>query len=533
MTAKAGTEQKGQERGGQQHAGPLLAEPVRITEIAKRGAEERPRDLAMVSMESVWSWSDLERKATNLAREYLGLGLKPGDRVASLMPNRTALIAHYIACFKAGLVATPLNYRYTKPEIDHALEVSDAAIILAHAERAADIVASKASTLPLGVITYGAPDGAGPNLETLLAATAPEILLPEPPSDAPAAIFFTSGSTGPAKGVTHTYNSLGWMFASAASAFDFGPQDIVLPGSSCTHIGGFTFAMASLSAGARLVIARAFDHDEIGPLLRTTRPTVLSMLPTVLLHLIREHDMSPEDFSSLRLCRSGGDKVPAELEKEFIALSGQPVSEGYGMTEIGLAALNPPTGVDKLGSIGLPSPGFVFSLRSDDGRVLPENQEGRLWVRTPSLTAGYWNDPKATEEVRSGDWFDTGDEMKIDQDGYLWFRGRKKQIIVHDGSNICPQEVEEALLEHPAVETAGVVGIHDLMHGENVRAYVSLKPGAERPKSGALIQFAKARVGYKAPEEVVFLDSMPLNPTGKVDRTALKKLAAGDHAHHV
>ena len=306
------------------------------------------------------------------------------------------------------------------------------AIILAHAERAADIVASKASTLPLGVITYGAPDGAGPNLETLLAATAPEILLPEPPSDAPAAIFFTSGSTGPAKGVTHTYNSLGWMFASAASAFDFGPQDIVLPGSSCTHIGGFTFAMASLSAGARLVIARAFDHDEIGPLLRTMRPTVLSMLPTVLLHLIREHDMSPEDFSSLRLCRSGGDKVPAELEKEFIALSGQPVREGYGMTEIGLAALNPPTGVDKLGSIGLPSPGFVFSLRSDDGRVLPENQEGRLWVRTPSLTAGYWNDPKATEEVRSGDWFDTGDEMKIDQDGYLWFRGRQKQIIVHD-----------------------------------------------------------------------------------------------------
>ena len=104
---------------------------------------------------------------------------------------------------------------------------------------------------------------------------------------------------------------------------------------------------------------------------------------------------------------------------------------------------------------------------------------------------------------------------------------------MHDGSNICPQEVEEALLEHPAVETAGVVGIHDLMHGENVRAYVSLKPGAERPKSGALIQFAKARVGYKAPEEVVFLDSMPLNPTGKVDRTALKKLAAGGHAHHV
>ena len=154
MTAKAGTEQKNHRRDGHQHAGPLLAEPVRITKVAKRGAEERPRELAMVSMESVWSWSDLERKTTKLASQYLGLGLKPGDRVASLMPNRTALIAHYIACFKAGLVATPLNYRYTKPEIDHALEVSDAAIILAHAERAEDIAASKASRLPLGVISY-------------------------------------------------------------------------------------------------------------------------------------------------------------------------------------------------------------------------------------------------------------------------------------------------------------------------------------------------------------------------------------------
>jgi long-chain acyl-CoA synthetase len=123
--------------------------------------------------------------------------------------------------------------------------------------------------------------------------------------------------------------------------------------------------------------------------------------------------------------------------------------------------------------------------------------------------------------------------MQADKDGYLWFKGRQKQIIVHDGSNISPQEVEEALLDHPAVELAGAIGIHDAMHGENVRAYVELKSGAKRPTSGELIQFAKARIGYKAPEEIVFLDKMPLNPTGKVDRTALKKMAAGDHAHHV
>jgi acyl-CoA synthetase (AMP-forming)/AMP-acid ligase II len=513
--------------------GPLLEAPVELAKVLQIGLRDRPNDAALVSMEGVWSWSDLDQASSRIAAQYLGLGLKPGDRIASLMPNRTALFVHYLACFKAGVVMTPLNYRYTPPEIDHALEVSGAGAIFAHVERAADIAASKASSLPLGVITYGGEEGNGRSFEALLKAKAPDLALPQSGADDPVAIFFTSGSTGPAKGVTHTHASLGWMFASAAQAFELTPHDILLPGSSCSHIGGFGFSFSALSAGARVVIARAFDHDEIGPLLRTTRPTLLSMLPTALLHLIREHDMTTADFSSLRLCRSGGDKVPAELEKEFIALTGNPVSEGYGMTEIGLAALNPPIGVDKLGSIGLPSPGFVFSIRDAAGREVQPGEEGRLWVKTQSRSMGYWNDPKASAEVVADGWFDTGDVMKIDNDGYVWFCGRQKQIIVHDGSNISPQEVEDALLQHPAVESAGVVGVHDLMHGENVRAYVELKKNMPEPKAGELIQFAKARVGYKAPEEVVILDTMPLNPTGKVDRVALKKMAAGDHAHQV
>jgi acyl-CoA synthetase (AMP-forming)/AMP-acid ligase II len=256
----------------------------------------------------------------------------------------------------------------------------------------------------------------------------------------------------------------------------------------------------------------------------------MSMLPTALLHLVREEGTTADDFSSLRLCRSGGDKVPAELETEFHALTRRFVSEGYGLTETGLAARNPPAGLDKLGSVGLPSPGFEFSLRDAQGREVPAGEEGRVWLKTRTEMAGYWNDPGATAEVKQDGWFDTGDVMKADEDGYLWFCGRQKQIIVHDGSNIAPQEVEDALLQHPAVESAGVVGINDLVHGENVRAYVALKPEAPKPTAAELIQFARARVGYKAPEEIVFLDAMPLNATGKVDRAKLKSLAAGDHA---
>jgi long-chain acyl-CoA synthetase len=289
--------------------------------------------------------------------------------------------------------------------------------------------------------------------------------------------------------------------------------------------------MGALTAGAPVAVARTFDHAELGPLLRATRPTVMSMLPASLLHLIREHGTTAADFASLRLCRCGGDKVPAELEKEFNALTGNEVHEGYGMTEIGIAANNPPSGLDKLGSIGLPNPGFSFSTRAEQGSEGPDGEEGRVFISAPSRFTGYWNDASATEEVLRDGWLDTGDVMKADKDGYLWFCGCKKQIIVHDGSNISPQEVEGALLEHPGVETVGVIDVHDPLHGESVRAYVELKHGMARPPAQELIAFARARVGYKAPEDIVFLDRVPLNPTGKVDRAALKELAAGDHAH--
>jgi long-chain acyl-CoA synthetase len=515
------------------HSGPALDEPVALAGLLDFGLSQAPDAPALISLEEAWTWAELEQRSTRLAAHYFGLGLRPGDRIASLMPNRAALIAHYLACFKAGLVATPLNYRYTPPEIDHALEVSGAKIILAHAERKSDIAASMARDLPLGVISYKAEKEGGPHFEHLLEAKPPAVTFPTPEPNAPAAIFFTSGSTGPAKGVTHSFESLGFMFASVAKGYALTREDVMLPASSCSHIGGFSFGMAALSVGARLAVARSFDHAELGPLVRATRPTVMSTLPATLLHLIREPDTRPEDFASLRMCRSGGDKVSAELEKEFHALTGHKIHEGYGMTEIGIAANNPPYGLDKIGSVGLPNPGFVFSIRGEEGKAVHDGKEGRVFVRAPSHTVGYWNDPEATSEVFREGWFDTGDIMKADADGYLWFCGRKKQIIVHDGSNISPQEVEDALLEHPSVEAAGVVGIHDAVHGENVRAYVELKRGAPGATAGELIAFARGRVGYKAPEDIVFLDEMPLNPTGKVDRAKLKTMAAGDHAHRV
>ncbi len=522
--------------------GPLVGPICPLDQLTGAGLGLDPDAGAVTSALGFLTWRELETSAATLATRYRAVGLAPGDRLASLMPNRPELLVHYLACFKAGLVATPLNYRYTAREIDHALEVSGATAIVAHAERAADLAASRlVPTLPVGIIAFGeaeelpGPDGgavvrAAHRLEDLLvAAPAPVVLAPPEPSD-PAAIFFTSGSTGPAKGVTHSHETLRWMFASTVAALAVTADDVCLPGSSMSHIGAFMFALAALSAGAGVVVARTVDAHEVLPLLRAYRPTILTMLPAALTAIVRDHDVVPDDLASLRLCRAGADKVSSELLAEFAALAGFQIDEGYGMTEVGLATLNPPAGVIKAGSIGRPVDGFRIAIRDDDHELVGTGAVGRVWIDARSRMLGYWEAPTATAEVVRDGWLDSGDLASADDEGYLWFFGRKKQIIVHDGSNISPLEVESALVEHPGVALAGVVGIHDAVHGENVRAYVTLRPGASPCTSADLIVFCRDRVGYKAPEEVVFLDDMPLNPTGKIDRVGLKALAE-DHLH--
>jgi acyl-CoA synthetase (AMP-forming)/AMP-acid ligase II len=533
--------------------GPFLTEPaVPLDDLLRDGLADGPDRVAVESAYRRLTWGELEEESARLATGYLSIGLEPGDRIASLMPNRVPLVVHYLACFKAGLVATPLNYRYTAHEIDHALEVSGASALVAHAERAADVAGSGlAATLPRGTVVFhdaadeevpGAAQGAARlhandatdvrwdhRFDDLLTAerlTGGTDFAP----DFPAAIFFTSGSTGAAKGVTHTHNSLRWMMGSAVAAFQMTPDDVFLPVSSMSHIGALLWALSALSVGGRVVVARTTDAHEILPLLREQQPTLMAMIPAALWALINDHDLRPGDFSSLRLVRSGSDKVSTELLAEFAEAAGFPIVEGWGMTEVGLATLNPVAGENRQGSIGRPVGGCTVALRDDQGDPVGGDQVGRIFVRTRSLMSGYWQAPEATAQVIEGGWIDSGDLARADEDGYLWFFGRTKQVIVHDASNISPFEVEGALLEHPAIALAGVVGVHDEVHGENVRAYVTLREGAERPAAADLIRFCRERVGYKAPEEIVVLDEMLLNATGKIDRAGLKRMAE-DHLH--
>src|SRR5262249_10954493 len=269
-------------------------------------------------------------------------------------------------------------------------------LLLSHADRVAELDASRAvHHLPHGVVVHEGEGSRRPQLSNLIAKRSTKAL-PQVGAGDPAFIFFTSGSTGPAKGVTHSQESLGWMFASMAAGLEIGPDDIVLTGSSISHIGGFLFSLAALSIGARIVVARSFEATEMLYLLRREMPTALFMLPATLFPLVRDERATNADFQSLRICSSGGDKVPAELQREFTNRAGIPIDEIYGMTEIGIVTVSPPSGRIKAGSVGRAMHGVGLSIRDENGRALPAATPGRLWVRTRASMLGYWRDPVAT-----------------------------------------------------------------------------------------------------------------------------------------
>ena len=406
-----------------------------------------------------------------------------------------------------------------------------------HEERLDDVQASSAARqLPLGCVsindrcgfsdllaTY--PDSTSPD-STSLAGGAP---WPAHGDGDPCFIYFTSGSTGKPKGVTHSRASFGAVLASLVQASQLKAGEEVLAGSSLAHIASSALALAALTTGAAVAIANSIDSPTLETLLRRQRPAVMLMLPAALFGLVRDQWLLPTDLQSVRLFISGGDKVPHQLQEEFRQVAGFGIDECYGMSEIGFATLAPPSGSNRIGSVGQLCPGFSASLRNEDGEEVAVGAEGHLWIQAPSKMVGYWDNPQATADTIRQGWLDSGDEMRVDEDGYLWFCGRRKQIIVHDCSNICPQEVEEALGAHPAVDLVGVVGIKDPVHGENVRAYLTLRSDQSPPSEAELIAFARERVGYKAPEEIRVLDDMPLNAVGKLDRLALRQMAADSH----
>jgi long-chain acyl-CoA synthetase len=240
--------------------------------------------------------------------------------------------------------------------------------------------------------------------------------------------------------------------------------------------------------------------------------------------MVEEQGLKPRNVSSMRLCVSGGDTVPVTLQERFHALFGSPVREIFGMTEtVPVTCIQ--EGAPRPGSMGPALDAIDTRVADALGNALPDGEKGELQIQSPANCVGYWDDSQATWNAFDHGWLRTGDLVRRDSDGYYWFEGRVKQIIVRGGSNISPQEVEEPLYHHPAVLEAGVIGLPDPAYGEKVIAFVALRDG-HTVKEHELRDFVRSRIAdYKTPERIIFLPALPKGLTGKVQRRDLKDLA--------
>lgn len=455
-----------------------------------------------------WSYAALSAAADALAFVMSAAGLA-GERVALMLPNRPETVIAYLACFTAGAICAPLNSRYAPPEIERALRRARPAWLIVHASRLQGLArVDPAALTGVRVLVVGGSDRYEPLAPLLIPRSVPR---PEQQGfEQPAVLFFTSGSTGSPKGVLHHHGSALAMLTSTSEALgDVGPRDVVQVCEPLVHVSGFIATLTTLMSGGTVALYDGFDVERYTAGLLEHRPTLICTHIDILAQLIRAPHVSPAWFSSLRGVYTGGDTVPAAVQREFMDLAGKPIAVGWGMTEaIWLTVIRVPR-LERDGCIGSPVSGV--EVRADE-------HTGELLVRGSMLMARYWEDEALTRDLLAGGWLRTGDLGVQDADGVWWFRGRLKDLIVRRTSKITPGEVEAAIDQHPAVAASAVIAAPDHDEGQVPVAFIVLRHG-QMVSADDLQGFLRERIAkYKLPARMHFLDALPLTASGKVAR---------------
>lgn len=494
----------------------------------RKGNAQYPTKTALIVEERTWTYADLDAATDRTAAGLLAQGISPGDRVAVHFTNGFEIVVAYYACFKIGAIVVPLNTRMKGPELQYVLNHCAARLYLGQPGLFAEIapVRSGIQTVERYFLSGDttALEGVSP-LGELDAAPA-DFTFPSVDEDSVAAILYTSGTTARPKGVTHTVRTLCHLANNGIALADTDAADVVGIVVPVCHVFGLGMLVATLTAGTTIVMIPRFDPVFVLEQLQRHKVTLFGGLPIMLNALVNVPGASAFDLSSMRACFAGGDAVPTELQRRFKEAFGVDITEACGMTEVQPYACNPIYGRGKAGAIGLPSPGVTLRLVDLFGSDVAPGEEGEVLVRSSAMMVGYWNDAEATAATIIDGWLKTGDLARVDDDGYYWFVGRKKEIIIRGGSNISPLEVEEAIYKHPAVRESGVIGVPNETLGEMVVAYVSLKSDASISEADLKTFLGTQVAAYKVPESIVFVPDLPKGLTGKVHRKTLKDWAS-------
>jgi acetyl-CoA synthetase/medium-chain acyl-CoA synthetase len=463
-------------------------------------------------------------------------GVRPGDRVMVQLPRVPEWWEVVLGCFKAGAVAVPGTVLLTAKDIHYRTTLAEAVAVVTDAAGAARVDEVRADCPSLRVLVQvGGEPGAGWLGYGAEVDASGEPRPVDTASSDPALIYFTSGTVGSPKMVLHTHASypIGHQIT-GRFWLDLRPDDLHL---NLSENGWAKAAWSSLfgpwNMGAGLFVQDArgrFSASETLDLLERYPVTTFCAPPTAYRMLVLE-DLSRRDLASLRWCVGAGEPLNPEVIDAWARGTGHLVRDGYGQTETVLLCGNFPTLEVRPGSMGRPSPGMTVAVVDEEGHALPAGSEGDIAVRVrPDRPVGifreYWRNPDATRACQRGDWYVTGDRAHVDDDGYFWFVGRADDVIISAGYRIGPFEVESALIEHPAVAEAAVVGKRDAMRGTIVRAFVICAPGHEGTEALTReLQDHVKRVTapYKYPREVEYVTELPKTISGKIRRVELRE----------
>lgn len=484
------------------------------------------RERPILESQGTWTTAgELEKMTSRLASGLVAAGLEEGDRVAVLLPNCREAVVCYLACFRLNLVMLPLDYRHHPIQIGYVLGHSGASILIVQNERIEVLAAAGVLAGMQRVVTVGGESASRKwrTFESLLGAER-EVPTETPPEDSAGVMIYTSGTTSRPKGVKLSHGALAAGLRKFLARVTLGPDDVALIAAPITRPMALrTQLLPTLWARGRISLLGQFQTDDYVSALRSPpSKTFLALLPGALRQVVDHPEFGACDFGRLRLCLAGGDHVPIGVQESFAAVTGVSVTELCGASETGPYAMNPPFGRRKPGSIGLPMHGVQVAVVDEQDDELPTGMTGQMLVSGSTIMDGYWNDCAMTRKNLRRGWVRTGDLGRFDEDGYLWFMGRKKDLILRGGSNISPVEVEAAIAEHPGVLESCVIGVPDPLSGQAVLAHVVFRPDSSATPADVLA-FLRARLAeYMVPAEIHRIAELPLKGPGKIDREMLR-----------
>ncbi|WP_343116753.1 malonyl-CoA synthase [Ostreiculturibacter nitratireducens] len=460
-------------------------------------------------------------QAARFAGEVTALGLEPGDRLAAQVAKSPDALAVYAACAQAGVIFLPLNTAYTPSEVSYFVEDSGAKLFLCDPSSEAAL-APVAEAAGATLRTLG-PKGEGSFAEAA-ASRPPEFPTVERQPDDLAAFLYTSGTTGRSKGAMLTQANLLSNAEVLRDYWRFTEDDVLLHALPIFHTHGlFVATNIMLLVGGPMIFLPKFDADAVIPWL----PMATSMMgvPTFYTRLLDDPRLTRDLVAHMRLFISGSAPLLADTHRQWEARTGHRILERYGMTETNMNTSNPYDGDRRAGTVGFPLPGVELKVTDPvTGAELPNGEIGMIEVRGPNVFKGYWQMPdKTREELRENGFFITGDLGMIDADGYVHIVGRGKDLIISGGYNVYPKEIELLIDEQDGVLESAVIGVPHPDFGEAVLAVVVRNPGAETSAEalGAALSGKLAR--FKQPKRIVFVEELPRNTMGKVQKNILRK----------